>query len=628
MSTVERMPIQGRRTHAVSAPQRKSLARVVVRAAPAFALVVAIASGCASSQSSSTFVGRDRLQTNAISGDSVADRIVGYATPISDIAVPIPPDRALGWVPGPADYVFGGLLSFGAIVVVGPSNSQTVAAVKYTDEWGHAAFYAPASVGDPLRVHVGHLLYPGAVLLRAGTEYPVVAVTTDACVVSYQLCSYQTNVVVPVNNVQIQTIAEREKALLGAALRRQAEAAEREKRRKEQEAQLAARQQRARAESQRVAEQQRQNAERVARIEADQRARGLVKYKGEWLAVDEARKREREDAYEKKAADLVQWKSRPRCAYRILQPLSEQGALCYSVGSVDDVFLIVGEIGRLGAEGDQFIDTLYWCGTWKYITRANIPRTVNTYAYDPITARRIVRSKFGLYDKEGSGEIASQGEGAQPSAPSSEAVGSGSGFVIASNGYMLTNEHVVRGASRVEAMVGGARLAARVVASDPRRDLAVLKVDAELDPVSFTAVPVARPGQAVFTCGFPMPGLLGRTPRTTRGIISSVTGLNDDDSVYQIDAAVQPGNSGGPVADEQGNIVGVVSSKLSDFAAIGTAGSIAQNVNFCIKRSEVMAFLSSHPEIRGIAIARDVDALTPEDAVAKVVKSTVMVVIY
>ncbi len=181
---------------------------------------------------------------------------------------------------------------------------------------------------------------------------------------------------------------------------------------------------------------------------------------------------------------------------------------------------------------------------------------------------------------------APQRSGARPSA-------TGSGFMVA-NGVVMTNAHVVNGCARMTARnATGATVAARVRATDTRRDLATLVVPADFaPPLAFRESPPVRRGESVITYGFPLTGLLSSGPTLTTGDVSALTGLRDNPLHFQISAPVQPGNSGGPLLDAQGNVVGVVTSKLNAAkVAEMTGGDIPQNVNFAVKGSEALAFL-------------------------------------
>ena len=139
----------------------------------------------------------------------------------------------------------------------------------------------------------------------------------------------------------------------------------------------------------------------------------------------------------------------------------------------------------------------------------------------------------------------------------------------------------------------GARVAARVLNTDRRRDLALLAVPPDLGPqLTFRDSPAVRRGETVVTFGFPLSGVLSSGPTLTSGDISALAGLRDNPTNYQISAPVQPGNSGGPLLDSQGNVIGVVVSKLNAARiAEMTGGDIPQNVNFAVKGTEALAFL-------------------------------------
>ena len=99
------------------------------------------------------------------------------------------------------------------------------------------------------------------------------------------------------------------------------------------------------------------------------------------------------------------------------------------------------------------------------------------------------------------------------------------------------------------------------------------------------------------TVGFPNIGLQGFAPKLAKGEIASLSGAGDDARYFQISVPVQPGNSGGALVDERGNVVGVVSAKLSARAALATSGALPGNVNYAVKSSFLLSFLESVPEV-------------------------------
>jgi len=202
---------------------------------------------------------------------------------------------------------------------------------------------------------------------------------------------------------------------------------------------------------------------------------------------------------------------------------------------------------------------------------------------------------LGARDPDGPAPTAPRGEAGLPpdgERPSS----SGTGFVVA-EGRVLTNNHVVASCARlVVRNAAGARLPGRVAATDRRRDLALMTVPAEIGPaLPFREGPAVRRGEGVVTYGFPLSGLLSSGPTLTTGDINALAGLRDNPANFQISAPVQPGNSGGPLLDSQGNVIGVVVSKLNAARiAEMTGGDIPQNVNFAVKGTEALLFLRAN----------------------------------
>lgn len=188
--------------------------------------------------------------------------------------------------------------------------------------------------------------------------------------------------------------------------------------------------------------------------------------------------------------------------------------------------------------------------------------------------------------------------GAPPPAPpggTGRMLSSGTGFVVAP-GRALTNAHVVQDCRAVQARnASGADLPVRVLAADRERDLALLEVPEQAGPpLAFRRDQGVRRGESVVTYGFPLAGLLSSGPTLTTGEISALAGLADNQRQFQISAPVQPGNSGGPLLDMGGNVVGVIVSKLNAQRIAQRTGDIPQNVNFAVKGTEAIDFLRQH----------------------------------
>lgn len=167
----------------------------------------------------------------------------------------------------------------------------------------------------------------------------------------------------------------------------------------------------------------------------------------------------------------------------------------------------------------------------------------------------------------------------------------GTGFVVGPE-QVLTNHHVIEGCARILVRTADGRsLPGQVPAADARRDLALVRVTGNPGPVlAFRANPVRR-GESVVTYGFPLAGMLSSGPTLTTGEVSALAGLQDNPTQFQISAPVQQGNSGGPLLDRQGNVIGVIVSKLNAARVAQRTGDIPQNVNFAVKGTEAVDFL-------------------------------------
>ena len=188
----------------------------------------------------------------------------------------------------------------------------------------------------------------------------------------------------------------------------------------------------------------------------------------------------------------------------------------------------------------------------------------------------------------------------------------GSGVVISDRGDILTNFHVIQSCTSVTAQTGAEVGPAVIIATDQRNDLAVIRVKSTPSAVAvFREGRPVRSGDPVVAMGYPLAGLLASTANLSTGIVSALAGIGDDSRYLQISAPVQPGNSGGPLLDASGHIVGIVTAKLNAISTLNVTGDIPQNVNFAIKAEVAKAFLYS----RGLNYksARSDQQLTPAD---------------
>lgn len=207
--------------------------------------------------------------------------------------------------------------------------------------------------------------------------------------------------------------------------------------------------------------------------------------------------------------------------------------------------------------------------------------------------------------------------------------GSGTGVILTNDGVILTAAHVIGDATRVKVVLKTGLKEAKILSVDANNDVAILKVKEGKE--AFTPAPVipstkVKLGQKVFTLGFPNVDVQGTNVKMTEGSISSMGGIQDDPRQWQISVPVQPGNSGGPLFDENGNVVGIVVAKLNAMKIAKYTGDIPQNINYAVKSAYILPMLESYagklpPENKP-------DASKPEAAVEKVQDSVVLVLVY
>ena len=174
-------------------------------------------------------------------------------------------------------------------------------------------------------------------------------------------------------------------------------------------------------------------------------------------------------------------------------------------------------------------------------------------------------------------------------------VSSGSGFLVGTRGEILTNYHVINKCNRLTVNHGGTEHSATVKTGDETNDLALLVAQSVKGFVSTLSVsPQIRLGEIVQVAGYPLSGILSNDLNITSGNVSALAGLANNVTHLQITAPIQPGNSGGPLLDETGNVVGIVVSQLNAIETARYTGSLPQNVNFAIKVSVVRMFLENH----------------------------------
>jgi S1-C subfamily serine protease len=171
----------------------------------------------------------------------------------------------------------------------------------------------------------------------------------------------------------------------------------------------------------------------------------------------------------------------------------------------------------------------------------------------------------------------------------------GSGVVVGAHGEILTNFHVVESCENITVKLPLKNVeTATLIARDQKNDLAVVQIKTlPASVATFRGGTSLRAGDTIVAMGYPLSGLLASAANLSTGIVSALAGLGDDTRYLQISAPVQPGNSGGPLLDTSGHLVGIVTSKLNAVRIARFTGDVPQNVNFAIKGEIARAFLDS-----------------------------------
>jgi S1-C subfamily serine protease len=195
---------------------------------------------------------------------------------------------------------------------------------------------------------------------------------------------------------------------------------------------------------------------------------------------------------------------------------------------------------------------------------------------------------------------------------------SGTGFVIAPDGLILTNRHVVKGAKTMTVQVGGRKeITGKIVVIDDEQDLALVRVklDQPLPFLQLSGTP-AHLGAECTVMGFPMIDRFGSGVKITRGIVTGTQAL-DIGSDVMVDAKVNPGNSGGPILDKFGNVMGIVSMK-------SLASASEDSFGLGISAAQIKRFLDKNKVVIQLAPA-GTTTLSTEDVVAKTQPATVCI---
>tara|TARA_B100000315_G_C14517615_1_gene559932 strand:+ start:43 stop:1446 length:1404 start_codon:yes stop_codon:yes gene_type:complete len=195
----------------------------------------------------------------------------------------------------------------------------------------------------------------------------------------------------------------------------------------------------------------------------------------------------------------------------------------------------------------------------------------------------------------------------------------GTGVMLGEAEYVLTSYHLVRGMKQIRVkFVNGEEIDAPLFIKDEVNDIAFLKLN-QSPNISLMNIAVGdssqmQIGNKVFTIGYPISNILGQKPKYSEGVINSLSGIKDNLGFFQVSVPIQSGNSGGPLFNQHGELVAIVSSSLDPENTFRVLGTMPQNVNFAVKSSLVKNMIPMLPETLAaptgiVVVPTDTDSL-------------------
>lgn len=197
-----------------------------------------------------------------------------------------------------------------------------------------------------------------------------------------------------------------------------------------------------------------------------------------------------------------------------------------------------------------------------------------------------------------------------------------------SAGYAVTNNHVVADSDEVMLVnTNGEQILASVILRDEIDDIALLSVRdiSKLPPALPLSSSRVRLGTSVFTIGYPRIDVMGKTPKLSDGIVSATNGFRDDPGSYQISLAIQPGNSGGPLLNMNGEVVGVITAMLGETHGAQGITNLMPNISYALKIESVKQLLNIVPQRSRQLPELEIDSHKLEELADKI-KHSVMIV--
>ena len=288
----------------------------------------------------------------------------------------------------------------------------------------------------------------------------------------------------------------------------------------------------------------------------------------------------------------------------VLEPLDAQNLAQLAVGQSVEKGMLFDFLGNFGDSAREGFPVFQLGGSAGYVWGAHFDETgrgsLRMTAVDASQFTAPVVAHGSDFD---TGRSVAPTPAPQPSFGWS----SGTGFFVSNEGHVLTNNHVIKDCTEIGVFMGQMKpVDAREIARDTTNDLALLSTSLRPPRVAAPRLGL-RLGESVAAFGYPYVDILATSGNFTQGNVTALAGMRDDSRYVQISAPVQPGNSGGPLLDQNGNLVGMVTAKLQ----MAQSGDLPQNVNFALNASIISSFLDTN----GIKYTRGsaMSVLKPEE---------------
>ncbi len=199
--------------------------------------------------------------------------------------------------------------------------------------------------------------------------------------------------------------------------------------------------------------------------------------------------------------------------------------------------------------------------------------------------------------------------GNSPNEVGKQSVAFGTGFAVSSDGFIVTANHVIAGHSKISVKFENADwIPAKIVKFSKSNDIAILSIDKSVsDYLILTDTKKLKQADRVFTMGYPATYVLGVEPKYTEGYVSSLSGIQGEDSLMQVSVPIQPGNSGGPLVNDKGQVVGMVTSTAAVSAFYKFTGTLPQNINWAVKSDYIKLLINTEIVTNDIQLTGNVE---------------------